>query len=105
MKFYTFKHLKHSNYFMYHVLLYDEILNFVYSVRWALLTGCSCNAVKILPNISCDMGTKILNIVRLNFRFKSANGILYYLIGCWSTYLKVWAHHLLHILLVRHYEF
>jgi len=80
-KFYTFKHLEHSNYFIYHVLLHDEILNFVYSVRWALLTGCSYNAVKILPNLSFEMGPKILNTVCLNLRFKSVNGILYYLIG------------------------
>ena len=78
IKFYTFKHLKHSNYCVYHMLLRDEILNFVYSVRWALLTGWSCNIVKILPNLSFEMGTKILNIVRLNFRFKSVNGIPYY---------------------------
>jgi len=81
IKFCTFKHLKHSNYFIYHLLLHDEILNFVYSVRWALLTGCSCNVVKILPNLSFVMGTKILNTVRLNFGFKSVYGILYYLIG------------------------
>jgi hypothetical protein len=81
IKFYTFKHLKHSNYFMYHMLLHDEILNFVYSVRWALLTGSCCNVVKILPNLSFEMATKILNTVQFNFRFKSVNGILYYLIG------------------------
>ena len=78
IKFYSFKHLKHSNYFMYHMLLHDEILNFVYSVRWALLTGCSCKVVKILPNLCFEMGTKILYAVRLNFRFKSVNGILCY---------------------------
>jgi len=82
IKFYTFKNLKHSNYFIYHVLLYDEILNFVYGVRWALLTVCSCNVVKILPNLSFEMGTKILNTLGMNFRFKSVNGILYYLIDC-----------------------